>query len=127
MPAAIHRWWPPPTWEPGVPGRPQDSDNPTHTFAQNRQSKEAPTMLGYYLRLALKSFKRDPGATTLMVFAIGLGVGVCVMTLTVYHAMSGNPIWWKNDRLYAVAMDNWDPNEPYDQTHPLLPPQMMTY
>ena len=40
------------------------------------------------------------------------------MTLTVYHAMSGNPIWWKNDRLYAVTMDNWDPDKPYDARTP---------
>ena len=63
-------------------------------------------MFGYYLRLALKSFGRNPGITALMVIAIALGIAVCVMTLTVYHAMSGNPIWWKNDRLYAVTMDN---------------------
>ncbi len=36
------------------------------------------------------------------------------MTLTVYHAMSGNPIWWKNERLYAVTMDNWTLNPPSD-------------
>ena len=50
-----------------------------------------------------------------MVCAIALGIAVCVMTLTVYHAMSGNPIWWKNDRLYAVTMDNWDPKQAYEQ------------
>ena len=49
-------------------------------------------MFGYYLRLALKSFGRNRGITALMVLAIALGIAVCVMTLTVYHAMSGNPI-----------------------------------
>jgi hypothetical protein len=28
------------------------------------------------------------------------------------RAMSGNPIWWKNDVLYAVTMDFWDPQQP---------------
>jgi putative ABC transport system permease protein len=84
-------------------------------------------MSSYYLRLALKSFRRNPGLTALMVGAIALGIAVCVMTLTVYHAMSGNPIWWKNDRLYAVTMDNWDPNAPFDKLRPQLPPDMMTY
>ena len=69
-------------------------------------------MLTYNMRLALKSFRRTPGLTALMVGAIALGIAACVMTMTVYHAMSGNPIWWKNDRLYAVTMDNWDPNRP---------------
>jgi putative ABC transport system permease protein len=81
-------------------------------------------MLGYYARLALKSFGRNPGLTALMVIAVALGIAVCVMTLTVYHAMSGNPIWWKNDRLYALTMDNWDPNAPYRQQAKLPPPQM---
>src|ERR1700739_3463752 len=83
-------------------------------------------MLGYYLRLALNSFRRNPGITALMVIAIALGVAVCVMTLTVYQAMSGNPIWWKNDRLYAVTMDNWDPNHPLNPKSD-LPPSEMTY
>ena len=71
-------------------------------------------MLAYNMRLALNSFKRNPGLTALMVGAIGLGIATCVVTMTVYHAMSGDPIWWKSDRLYAVTMDNWDPNRPYD-------------
>jgi putative ABC transport system permease protein len=81
-------------------------------------------MFRYYLRLALRGFGRNPGITALMVLAIALGIAVCVMTLTVYHAMSGNPIWWKNDRLYAVTMDNWDPNHPLSPKSDLPPPQM---
>jgi putative ABC transport system permease protein len=84
-------------------------------------------MYAYYVRLALKSFRRNPGLTALMLGAIALGIGVCIMTMTVYHAMSGNPIWWKNDRLYAVTMDNWDPVRPQDLQHPNLPPPQLTY
>jgi putative ABC transport system permease protein len=84
-------------------------------------------MFGYNVRLALKSFGRNPGITALMVLAIALGIAVCIMTLTVYHAMSGNPIWWKNDRLYAVTMDNWDPKQPYSKRYPALPPPELTY
>lgn len=84
-------------------------------------------MLAYYLRLALRSFARTPGITALMVVAIALGIAVCIMTLTVFHAMSGNPIWWKNDRLYVVTMDNWDPNAAFDKKHPDQPPFLMTY
>jgi len=81
-------------------------------------------MFGYYTRLAFRSFGRNPGLTALMVLAIALGIAVCIMTLTVFHAMSGNPIWWKNERLYAVTMDNWDPNHPYRQSSKLPPPEM---
>ena len=75
------------------------------------QNREARTMFGYYLRLAFTSFRRNPGLTALMVLAIAAGIGVCVMALTLYHAISGNPIWWKSDQLYAVTMDGWAPDE----------------
>jgi putative ABC transport system permease protein len=84
-------------------------------------------MIGYYTRLALKSFRRNPGLTAVMVGAIALGIAVCVVTITVYHAMSGNPIWWKSDRLYAVTMDSWDPNKPFNTEHPELPPPELSY
>jgi len=84
-------------------------------------------MLAYNTRLALKSFKRNTGLTALMVGAIGLGIAACVVTMTMYHAMSGDPIWWKSDRLYAVTMDNWDPNEPFNPSRPQLPPPQITY
>ena len=84
-------------------------------------------MLGYYLRLSLKSLRRTPGLTALMICAIALGIAACIMTLTVYHTMSGNPIWWKNNVLYAVTMDSWEANLPYDPAHPTLPPWQLTY
>ena len=72
--------------------------------------------------------KRNPGLTALMICAIALGIAVCVMTLTMYHAMSGNPIWWKNDQLYAVTMDIWDPQRAVlGQRSPELPPPQLTY
>ena len=84
-------------------------------------------MFSYYLRLASKSFRRTPGLTTLMVCAIAFGIGACIVTLTVYHAMSGNPIWWKSNVLYAVTMDSWDPSQPADAERPTLPPPQLTY
>lgn len=86
-------------------------------------------MLRYHLRLACKSFARTPGLTALMVAAIALGIGTCIVTLTVYHAMAGNPIWWKSNVLYAVTMDSWDPNpkDPYDLGNPQLGPIQLTY
>ncbi|MDE2050574.1 MAG: ABC transporter permease [Gammaproteobacteria bacterium] len=84
-------------------------------------------MLRYYLRLSLKSLRRTPGLTALMVCAIALGIAACIVTLTVYHAMSGNPIWWKNNVLYAVTMDSWGADEPHDPQHPTLAPPQLTY
>ncbi len=84
-------------------------------------------MLGYYFQLAFRNLRRNPGLTALMIGAVALGIAVCVMTLTLYRAMSGNPIWWKNDVLYAVTLDAWDPNEPADDRRPELPPWQLSY
>jgi putative ABC transport system permease protein len=84
-------------------------------------------MIGYYFQLAFASFRRTPGLGILMVLAVAVGIGVCVVTLTYYHAISGNPIWWKGDQLYTVTLDNWDPTEPADPTRPTMPPVQVTY
>jgi putative ABC transport system permease protein len=84
-------------------------------------------MFSYNLRLGLKSLRRTPGIAALMVTAIGLGVGVCVTTLTVWMLMSSNPLEHKNDILYAVTMDNWDPLQPMYPRSPDMPPNQMTY
>ncbi len=84
-------------------------------------------MLGYYFQLALRNLRRNPGLTALMIGAVALGIAVCVMTLTMYRAMSGNPIWWKNDVLYAVTMDFWDPDQAYFDNKQELPPEQLTY
>ncbi len=84
-------------------------------------------MFSYNLQLAVASFRRNRGITALMVLAIALGIAVCVMTLTVYHAMAGNPLWWKNDTVYALTMDSWDPKSPANDDDPQLPPPQLTY
>ena len=84
-------------------------------------------MFGYYLQLAFRNLRRNPGITALMIGAVALGIAVCVMTLTMYRAMSGNPIWWKSDRLLTVTMDNWSPEEAHNPKHPDLPPPQLTY
>lgn len=84
-------------------------------------------MLAYNVRLAIKSFKKNPGITALMVAAIAIGIAACVITMTLYHAASGNPIWWKSDQLYAVTLDNWAPDRPYDYASPKLPPPQLTF
>jgi putative ABC transport system permease protein len=84
-------------------------------------------MFTYYCRLALLSVRRTPIVAGLMISAIALGVGLCVITLTVYRLMSGNPIENRNDVLYSVTLDSWDPKQPADDEHPTLPPPQLTY
>lgn len=62
-------------------------------------------MLGYYFDLALRSFARSKALSLLMVLALGLGIGACMTTLTVYHVLSGDPIPGKSQRLFNVQLD----------------------
>lgn len=62
-------------------------------------------MLLYYFDLALRSFKSSRALSILMVLALGLGIGACMTTLTVYHVLAGDPIPTKSDRLFDVQLD----------------------
>jgi putative ABC transport system permease protein len=62
-------------------------------------------MLTYYFDLALRSFRASKGLSLLMVLALGLGIGACMTTLTVYHVLSGDPIPTKSKRLFNVQLD----------------------
>ena len=83
-------------------------------------------MFSYYLRLALASIRRTPVLSGLMVLALGLGIGAIMTTFTVYYLMSGDPIPHKSDVLFAVQLDNWDPNDdPTDSAQDVQP--QLTY
>jgi putative ABC transport system permease protein len=62
-------------------------------------------MFGYYLNLALRSFRRNKALTALMVIAIALGIGASMTTLTVFHVLSGDPIPQKSDKLFYPRID----------------------
>jgi putative ABC transport system permease protein len=62
-------------------------------------------MFGYYIDLALRSLKRNPILTALMVLAIGLGIGASMTMLTVLHVMSGDPLPDRSATIYAPHVD----------------------
>jgi putative ABC transport system permease protein len=66
-------------------------------------------MLGYYIDLAVRSLKRSPGLTLLMVLAIGFGVAASMTTYSVFRAVSGDPIPWKSSKLFVPQIDMWGP------------------
>src|SRR6478735_5424932 len=84
-------------------------------------------MFAYYLRLAVASFRRNPGLTALMVMAIGLGIAVCMITLTSYRAASNNPAGERGEILFSPSMDSWDPENAYEKDDKTLAPTMLTY
>ena len=66
-------------------------------------------MFSYYLQLGLRSLRRNPMLTALMVMAIGFGVAASMTTYSVFRATSRDPIPQKSDVLYNVQIDNWGP------------------
>lgn len=62
-------------------------------------------MFGYYLDLALRSFKRNRVLTALMVLALGLGIGASITTLTVLKLLSGDPLPQKGARIFAPEIN----------------------
>jgi putative ABC transport system permease protein len=66
-------------------------------------------MFTYYLDLALRSLKRSPGLTILMVLTIAFGVGASMTAWSVFRAVSGDPVPWKSAQLYVPQVDMWGP------------------
>jgi putative ABC transport system permease protein len=66
-------------------------------------------MLAYYLRLGLRSLRRNPVLTALMVLAIGVGVAASMTTYAVFRAVSANPIPGKSGQLFVPRIDLWGP------------------
>ena len=66
-------------------------------------------MFAYYFDLALRSLKRHPALTALMVVAIGFGVAASMITYSVFRAVSGNPIPDKSAQLFTPQIDSWGP------------------
>ena len=63
-------------------------------------------MYQYYFFLGLKSLRRNPALTVLMVLTLAIGVAASVSTLTILHVMSGDPIPQKSDRLFTAIIDS---------------------
>ncbi len=81
-------------------------------------------MIGYYARLAWLSVRSTPVLSGLMVVTLGIGIGICMTTISLFYMMSGNPMAHKDDQLFAVQIDSWGPNETYRGIKNHIPEQM---
>ncbi|MGA9334750.1 MAG: ABC transporter permease [Rudaea sp.] len=80
-------------------------------------------MFSYYMELALRSLKRSPGLTLLMILAIGFGVAASMITYSVFRAVSVNPIPEKSGQLFTPQIDSWGPQ----QNEKGEPPEALDY
>ena len=81
-------------------------------------------MIGYYISLAMRSLRGTPILSALMIAAIAVGVGTSMTSLTLNYMMSQNALAHKDDVLYAVQLDSWDPNQAYSRSHNEIPYQL---
>src|SRR5690348_2976668 len=80
-------------------------------------------MFAYYLDMAIRSLRRNPALTALMVVAIGFGVAASMITYSVFRAVSGNPIPDKSAQLFTPQIDSWGPQQNLQGE----PPQALNY
>jgi putative ABC transport system permease protein len=79
----------------------------------------------YYLTLSLKNISRQKGLSVLISFTLGLGIGACMITYSLIHLMSKDPLPNKSDRVFHVQLDNWNFN--FAAVLPDLPPEEVTW
>ncbi|GLQ44511.1 ABC transporter permease [Dyella nitratireducens] len=80
-------------------------------------------MFAYYLELAVRSLRRSPGLTALMILAIGFGVAASMTMYSVFRGVSADPIPWKSSQLFVPQIDAWGPGHGENGE----PPTMLTY
>jgi putative ABC transport system permease protein len=81
-------------------------------------------MFAYYMQLALRSFRRSPGLTLLMIVIMGGGVAASMTTYAVFRAVSGNPLPDKSAQLFVPQIDNLGPQNGSTRNHL---PDALTY
>lgn len=75
-------------------------------------------MFSYYIKLAIKSLKRNKVLTALMILTIAVGIGAAMTTLTVFRLLSADPLPHKSARIFYPQIDaRLDP--PRAGRHPL--------
>ncbi len=84
-------------------------------------------MIVYNIRNAIRSMRKNPMLTMLMIAATAVGIGVSMTMITVYYLMAQNPIPEKSELLYRVQVDSWNPLRPFDTDRPERAPIQLTY
>lgn len=81
-------------------------------------------MLGYYLDLAWRRGRKGLAMVLLLVLTMAIGIASCMTAMTIFDALSGEPIPGISDHLYVVSMDARESidknNNGYDRPDSLL-------
>jgi len=80
-------------------------------------------MLGYYLELAVRSLKRSPGLTALMMLTIAFGVAASMTMHAVVRGLSADPMPGKSSQLFMPQIDSFGPGNRFHDE----PPDALNY
>ena len=64
-------------------------------------------MFGYHLKTAVKSLKRNPILSALLIAGIALGICVSTSFVTLRHMYTQDPLPGKSDKVFYVRLDSW--------------------
>jgi putative ABC transport system permease protein len=84
-------------------------------------------MLTYNVKIALKSLRRNPIMTALLIGAIALGICVSTTFIALRHVLEKDPLPGKSGVMHYVRLDNWDPQRAYVAEDPNSLPSQITY
>jgi len=84
-------------------------------------------MFLYNVRIGIKSLRRNPILTALLIGAIALGICVSTTFIALRHIFEKDPLPGKSQTMFFVRLDNWDPARAYNAEDPKSLPQMITY
>src|SRR5689334_3604095 len=84
-------------------------------------------MFGYYVQTALRSLRRTPILTVVLIAAIALGICISTTFIALRHVFEKDPLPGKSQSLFYVRLDNWDPARAYVADDPKSLPPQITY
>jgi putative ABC transport system permease protein len=83
-------------------------------------------MFLYNIRIAIKSLRRNPWLTAIVIGAIALGICISTTFLALRYVFERDPLPGRSDKVFYVRMDNWDPARAYPPgDEGSLPPQLV--
>jgi putative ABC transport system permease protein len=84
-------------------------------------------MFLYQLSIALKSLRRNPILTALLIGGIALGICVSTAFVTLRHMYEKDPLPGKTNRMFYVRLDSWGKDHAFLRDDPNSLPDQITY
>src|SRR5437764_10115326 len=84
-------------------------------------------MFSYHHEPALKSLRRTPKLTALLIVAIGVGICVSTTFVALRHILGQDPFPGASASLYHVRIDSWGANAAWNPDDPKSIPTQLTY